>query len=186
MTEHTRKMHRETIRLVFHDDILGPRSESPTPHLEQLWKEFHDPILSWFKKEYDLDFNVDNLMSTKQPRRTARALEKGVNALDDWALLGLVTSVDSTLSLVASLALWNGVITVEQASAATRAEFVVQEASWGDVPGNTDLRRAHFLMDVHSSTFFLQSLPSPVFTGEWLRSVLNAKSTKSTADEEVD
>lgn len=164
-------MHRETINLVFEDDILGPRNETPTAHLEQLWKEFHDPVIAWFKKEYGVEFNVDNIMHTKQPRRTLRSLAKGVNALDDWALMGLVTSIDSTLSLVTSLALWNDVITVEQAASATRAEFVIQEASWGDVPGNTDLRRAHFLMDVHASTFFLQSIPSPVFSGEWLKSL---------------
>lgn len=176
MTDSTRRMHRETIQLVFEDDILGPRNESPTPHLQEIWKNFHDPTVAWFQKEYDVSFNVDTLMNTKQPRRTARLLNKGVAALDDWALIGLVTSVDSTLSLVASLALWNDAVTVDQATTATRAEFVIQESSWGDVPGNTDLRRAHFLMDLHASTFFLHSLPSPVFNGEWLKSVLEKSS----------
>jgi ATP synthase F1 complex assembly factor 2 len=179
MTEYNRQMHRETIQLVFEDDILGPRNESPTPHLEKIWGEYHDPIVEWFRKEYDLPFNVDHLMTTKQPRRSSRALTKGLKALDDWALIGLVTSVDSTLSAITSLALWNSAISVDHATTATRAEFVIQEASWGDVPGNTDLRRAHFLMDLSASTFFLHSIPSPVFTGEWLRSVLANKPDSS-------
>lgn len=166
-------MHQETIQLVFEDDIMGPRNETPTPHLQNIWSQFHDPVVAWFQKEFDLSFNVDNLMNTKQPRRTTRAISKGVEALDDWALIGLVTSVDSTLSLVASLALWNDVITVDEATTATRAEFVIQEASWGDVPGNTDLRRAHFIMDVNASTFFLHALPTPVFNGEWLKNATN-------------
>lgn len=166
-------MHRETIKLVLEDDILGPRNEAPTPHLEKIWGQYHDPVVNWFQKEYGLTFKVDNLMNTKQPRRTVRAIAKGIDALDDWALMGLVTSVDSTLSLITSLALWNDAINVEHAALATRAEFVIQEASWGDVPGNTDLRRAHFLMDVNASNFFLHALPSPVFNGEWLKAVTN-------------
>lgn len=172
MTESTRKMHRETIQLVMEDDIMGARTESPTPHLKEIWSKLHDPAIDWFQKEYGVEFNVDSLMTTKQPRRTVRKISKGIMALDDWALIGLVTSVDTTLSVVTSLALWNDAITVEQATDATRAEFVIQEASWGDIPGATDVRRAHFLMDLHSSTFFLHALPCPVFDGKWLDHVI--------------
>lgn len=175
MSTYTRDMHRESIRLVFEDDVLGPRNETPTDHLKQIWQEMHDPAIEWFRKEFNLPFTVDNLMTTKQSRRAARQLAKGVAQLDDWALIGLVTSVDSTLSLVASLALWNSVMTVEQATTATRSEYIIQEASWGDIPGNTDLRRSHFLMDLSASTFFLHSLPSPVFNGEWLQKVTAPK-----------
>jgi chaperone required for assembly of F1-ATPase len=171
LDDYTREMHRETIQLVFEDDILGPRNEKPPAHLEQLWKSFHDPCISWFRHEYDVGFTVDNTMNTKQPRKSSRVMMRGVNALDDWALIGLVTNVDTTLSLVLSLALWNGHCSVEDAAAASRAEYVIQEASWGDVPGNTDIRRLNYLMDLHSSTFFLHALPTPAFSGEWLRSL---------------
>lgn len=164
-------MHRETLLNAFEDDILGPRTESPTPHLEQLWREFHDPVIDWFRKEFDVTFTVDDNMMTKQPRKSLRLMKKGILALDDWSLVGLVTSVDTTLSLVTSLALWNGIASVEQATAVTRSEYVIAEASWGDVPGNTDLRRAHFLMDLHSANFFLRTLPTPTFNNAWIKSL---------------
>lgn len=169
MDDEIRRMHRETIMLVMEADALGHRTESPTPLLEKIWGELHDPLVKWFREEYNVPFLVHDQMSAKQSRKTVRTICKGIDALDDWSLLGLVTNVDTTLSVAASLALWNGKIGPEEAAVACRSESVVAETEWGDVPGNTDVRRAHYMMDLSSSTWFLRALATPPLNGERLK-----------------
>lgn len=115
-------------------DLLCYRSATPRElanRQEQQW----DPLLGWARRRYDVDFVITNeLAHVAQPRATIEQLSQAVLALDPFSTAGLSKLVTIGGSLVGALAVFEKVVTPDQAWEALSVDEQWQLEQWGADP----------------------------------------------------
>lgn len=115
-------------------DLLCYRAATPRElaiRQEQEW----DPLLGWARRRYDVDFVITNeLAHVAQPRATIERLTQAVLALDPFPTAGLSQLVTISGSLVGALAVFEKVMTPDQAWEALSVDERWQLEQWGADP----------------------------------------------------
>jgi chaperone required for assembly of F1-ATPase len=113
-------------------DLLCYRAESPDQLIarqEAAW----DPLLDWARERYDIHFEtVAGVMHRAQPPATIARLAEATAARDAFALAGLSPIVTITGSLIAALALAEGVVDADTVWAAAQVDEDWQAELWGE------------------------------------------------------
>jgi chaperone required for assembly of F1-ATPase len=129
-------------------DLACYRSDWP-PDLVERQREAWDPLLSWARRRYDVDFvTTSGLMHVPQPQATIEQLAHAVEALDPFRLTGLSPLVTIGGSLVAGLAVLENSVSAEGGWIAVSVDERWQLEQWGaDAEGATALenRRRDFM-----------------------------------------
>jgi chaperone required for assembly of F1-ATPase len=129
-------------------DLTCYRAEGPEP-LVRRQSESWDALLGWARRRFDVDFVCQTgVMHVAQPEDTVRKLAHAVSALDPFELAGLSPLVTIGGSLIAALALFEGMIPAEAAWEAVSLDDRWQLEQWGDDPearAALDARRRDFL-----------------------------------------
>ncbi|UVO51577.1 ATPase [Sphingomonas sp. SUN019] len=113
-------------------DLLCYRAESPEQLIarqEAAW----DPLLGWARDRYDVHFEtVAGVMHRAQPPATIARLGEATAARDAFALAGLSPIVTITGSLIAALALVEGVADADTVWTAAQVDEDWQAELWGE------------------------------------------------------
>ncbi len=129
-------------------DLLCYRAEHPAA-LVAAEAEAWDPLLAWASGRYDVAFEVAaGIVHRPQPEATVARLGAALAACDPFALAGLSSLITIGGSLVAALALAEGVIGAGAAFDATHLDELWQVEHWGEdtlATRTREARRADFL-----------------------------------------
>ena len=129
-------------------DLFCYRAEGPAA-LVARQAESWDALLGWARRRYDVDFaTCSGVMHVAQPAETVRKLGHAVASLDNFQLAGLSPLVTIGGSLVAGLAVIEGMMPAEDAWEAVSLDDRWQLEQWGDDPearATLDARRREFL-----------------------------------------
>jgi len=129
-------------------DLTCYRAEGPDM-LVQRQSESWDALLAWARRRYDVDFNCQTgVMHVPQPDETVRKLSHAVAALGAFELAGLSPMVTIGGSLVAALAVIEGMMPADDAWQAVSLDDRWQLEQWGDdyeARGALDARRRDFV-----------------------------------------
>jgi chaperone required for assembly of F1-ATPase len=129
-------------------DLVCYRAEGPEA-LVRRQAESWDALIDWARRRYDVDFVCQTgIMHVCQPEDTVRKLAHAVAALDSFQLAGLSPLVTIGGSLVAALAVLEGMLPAEAAWEAVSLDDRWQLEQWGDDPearAALDARRRDFL-----------------------------------------
>lgn len=92
-----------------------------------------DALLDWARRRYDVHFEIaTGVMHRPQPEATVARLGEAVAARDPFALAALSPLTTIGGSLVAALAVAEGVVDAESAFAATHLDELWQAEQWGE------------------------------------------------------
>lgn len=92
-----------------------------------------DPLLDWARARHAVTFTLTaGVLPVDQPARTLAALRGAVEAIDPWLLAGAATLTQIGGSLVATLALLDGVADVDALWAAVTLDERWQAEQWGE------------------------------------------------------
>lgn len=112
-------------------DLLTYRADAP-PELIARQAQAWDPLLTWARRRYDVDFAVTKGVSfVPQPPATVTRLHHAILARDPFTLAGLSPLVTIGGSLVAGLAVAEQAVTAEEAWSAVALEDAWQLEKWG-------------------------------------------------------
>lgn len=112
-------------------DLACYRAESPRG-LVELQAEHWDPLLSWGRRRFDVDFNTTTgIVHVDQPAATIDRLVHAISTLDSFRLAGLSPLVTVGGSLLAALGVLEGAFTPEQAWDAVSVDDRWQLEKWG-------------------------------------------------------
>jgi chaperone required for assembly of F1-ATPase len=112
-------------------DLTCYRAEGPSA-LVQRQAEQWDPLLSWARRRYDVDFaTTTGIVHMPQPSATVRRLAAAVEALDSFRLAGLSPLVTIGGSLIAALAVLEGSLAPRSAWHAVSLDERWQLEQWG-------------------------------------------------------
>jgi chaperone required for assembly of F1-ATPase len=129
-------------------DLACYRADWP-PQLVELQSQAWDPLLSWARRRYDVDFaTTSSLIHVPQQPATVERLSQAVAELDPFRLAGLSPLVAAGGSLVAALAALEKAVPVEEAWGSVSIDDRWQLEKWGSVPEATaalDERKRDFL-----------------------------------------
>ncbi|WP_294120019.1 ATP12 family protein [Sphingomonas sp.] len=129
-------------------DLLSYRAEGPKA-LVARQAESWDPLLAWARRRFDVDFAcISGVMHAPQPEETVRKLGHAVAMLDPFQLAGLSPLVTIGGSLVAGLAVLEGMMPAEDVWEAVSLDDRWQLEQWGEdseARAALDLRRRDFL-----------------------------------------
>ena len=129
-------------------DLICYRAEGPEGLVA--WQaESWDALIDWARRRHDVDFACQTgIMHVPQPDDTVRKLAHAVAALDAFQLAGLSPMVTIGGSLVAALAVLEGMMPAEAAWEAVSLDERWQLEQWGDdaeARAALDARRRDFL-----------------------------------------
>lgn len=145
------------------NDVVSLRaspSEQATAEAE-VW----DALVNWFRQEYSTDFHtmsVDELTYTDADNQSVKTREIVRNIImsgSKWALAAFEEMVESTTSIVISLALSRGAVSVDHALYASRLEAELQQKRWGVVEGAHDVEKHNIRMRLAASSVMLSFAP---------------------------
>jgi len=112
-------------------DLTCYRAEDP-PELVRRQEQNWDPLLSWARRRFDVDFRTTTgIVHVDQPRATVERLSHAVSALDEFRLAGLSPLVTIGGSLVAALAVFEEEILPAGAWDAVTVDERWQLEQWG-------------------------------------------------------
>lgn len=115
-------------------DLTCYRAEGP-PELVRRQEQNWDPLLSWARRRFDVDFRTTTgIVHVDQPRATVERLSHAVSALDEFRLVGLSPLVTLGGSLVAALAVFEEEISPAGAWDAVTVDDRWQLEKWGADP----------------------------------------------------
>lgn len=130
------------------NDLTCYRAEGPET-LVKRQAESWDALLGWARRRYDVDFaTCSGVMHVPQPEETVRKLSHAVAALDPFHLAGLSPLVTIGGSLVAALAVLEGMMPAAEAWEAVSLDDRWQMEQWGadaEAEAMHDARRRDFL-----------------------------------------
>lgn len=112
-------------------DLLCYRAEQPSG-LVARQSELWDPLLSWARRRFDVDFEIiPGIMHRPQPASTVARLSKAVAVRSPLELAALSPLVTVSGSLIIALALLEGAIGFDEAWAAASLDEAWQLEQWG-------------------------------------------------------
>ena len=136
-------------------DLLCYRASSPGDLVERqtrLWQ----PILDGLTAKLGVDIQYTSAITPiTQTAATKEALRRHVEALDDWTLTALQAAVAALGSLYLGLALADGLLSSEEAFAASHLDETYQIEFWGD-DDDAIGRREVLRNDVSSAGLFIE------------------------------
>ena len=113
-------------------DLLYYRAERPR-RLVDLQAAAWDPLLDWARRRFDIDFVLGSgVMPVDQPDATVRALGHAVATYEPFRLAALSPLVTVGGSLIAALALAEGVVARDVAWTAVTIDEQFQLDEWGN------------------------------------------------------
>jgi chaperone required for assembly of F1-ATPase len=128
-------------------DLVCYRADGPEA-LVSRQADSWDALIDWARRRYDVDFACQTgIMHVPQPADTVRKLAHAVAALDSFQLAGLSPLVTISGSLIAALAVFEGMLPDEAAWEAVSLDDRWQLEQWGDDPearAALDARRRDF------------------------------------------
>jgi len=140
-------------------DLACYRSEWP-PELVSRQAESWDLLLAWGRRRYDVDFaTTTGLLHVAQSQATVDRLAQAVAELDAFHLAALSPLVTTGGSLVAALAVMEGVMTAEEAWKAVSIDDRFQLDQWGS-DKEAELALEHRRRDFLAAARFVQLLDS--------------------------
>lgn len=114
-----------------------------------------DPILAWVQQNYAAAFVVtEEILPVQQSPEAMAAIMRAYAAADDYALAALAMMVPLLGSALLALAIWQGVVPVEQALALARLDENAQAERWG-VDGEVVRAWESKARDIRACAFFL-------------------------------
>lgn len=141
-------------------DLLCYRSDEPR-ELVRRQSDAWDPILSWARRRYDIDFEIAcGIVHRPQPATTVERLAKAVAARGPFELAGLSPLVTISGSLVIALALAEGGVDRARAWEAATLDEAWQAERWGRddlAEAALEVRRSEF----EAAHLFLTLLDRP-------------------------
>jgi chaperone required for assembly of F1-ATPase len=112
-------------------DLACYRAEGPSG-LVDFQAEHWDPLLSWGRRRFDVDFNTTTgIVHVAQPAATVERLVHAISALDAFHLAGLSPLVTIGGSLLAALGVLESAFTPEQAWDGVSVDDRWQLEQWG-------------------------------------------------------
>jgi chaperone required for assembly of F1-ATPase len=113
-------------------DLICYRAEHPRALAERQEKSW-DALLGWARRRFDVDFNTTcGVTHVPQPSATIERLHHAFSVLDPFRLAGLSPLVTIGGSLIAGLAVLEGVVSPEQAWTAVTTDEQWQAEQWGE------------------------------------------------------
>jgi chaperone required for assembly of F1-ATPase len=138
-------------------DLTCYRAEGP-PELVRRQEQNWDPLLSWARRRFDVDFRTTTgIVHVGQPRATVERLSHAVSALDEFRLAGLSPLVTIGGSLVAALAVFEEEILPTGAWNAVTVDDRCQLEQWG-ADSEAEQRLENNRRDFLAAARFLQLL----------------------------
>ena len=123
-------------------DLVCYRAEAPESLVErqrQVWQ----PLLDWLAMRFDARLTAtDGILPLPQPPEALAALRAAVAAYDDRRLAAVSVATAAAGSLVVALALIEGLIGPQEATAAAQLDERWQSETWGDDPEAVRRREA--------------------------------------------
>lgn len=136
-------------------DLVCYRATQPSD-LVVMQTEHWQPLVDWCARELDIDLvTTDGLLPVPQ---NPRALENATNAVrkfDDHELSVVSVVTQASGSLVIALALANGFITGEEASAASQVDEIHQSQLWG-LDHEAEMRLQSLRADIEAAEIYLR------------------------------
>lgn len=144
------------------DTVCFRGCEETEGDLVDLQEELHDPLVEWFRREFECPLHVTtdaNLNATPQEEDTVNRLRWYLHSLSDWELAGMDALTSVAKSLVIALAVAKGRITTEEGIRASRIEETYQVDTYGDVKAGHDMDVADIRVKFFSASLFMDLLP---------------------------
>ncbi|KAL4568274.1 hypothetical protein LXL04_023882 [Taraxacum kok-saghyz] len=143
----------------FHQDLVFCRA----PHDNDLTHPIHvlqvkkiDPLLKWVESEFGVKPVVySSFFGGKQEEGLVKAVENVVKKTDDNELAAIDALTSASHSLIISIAVFRGVIGIQEAIELIRLEEDMQVERWGLVEGGHDLDVADLKVQIASAAVFL-------------------------------
>jgi chaperone required for assembly of F1-ATPase len=134
-------------------DLVCYRAEGPS-ELVQRQAETWDPLLDWVRERFDVSLaTASGVIAVAQSPGGLATLARVVEAQDDVTLTALSVATSAVGSLVIGLALLEGHLTPEQATAAAHLDELYQAERWGLDPEAQSRRAAQAADLTHSRRF---------------------------------
>ena len=112
-------------------DLLCHRVDEPK-RLNELQKRLFAPALEWLHRRYDIDLHTTTeLTAVNQPESARERLTQALNALNDWALMGVQSAALASGSIVLALGLQEKQFTASEVFEAAEVESTYQIEKWG-------------------------------------------------------
>lgn len=128
-------------------DLLCYRAEHPRPLAEQQQRDWH-PWLDWAAQRHGARLHVTTgIVHIAQPAESLAALAAALSTHPPHALAALGVAIPSLGSLVLGLALAEGALTAEEATALSHLDDLFQASLWGQ-DEEAALRRARIGAEV--------------------------------------
>ena len=135
-------------------DLLCYRAESPAELVAKqaaLW----DPILAWFRTEYDAPFKVGTgLKHLDQPAASLDSVRRVISALDPFRLAALHVMTTLTGSALIALAHAKGFLDTDAAWEAAHVDENWQASQWGEDFEAVQRKKKRFSEFLNASRFF--------------------------------
>lgn len=135
-------------------DLLCYRAETPgdlVARQSAAWQ----PLLDWAAQALDAPLaTTTGLTAVAQPAESLAALQRHIEAYDDWRLTAIQSATSAMGSLILGLALAEGRLDDEAAFQASQVDETYQIEQWGEDWEAAD-RRAELKRDIESAARFL-------------------------------
>ncbi len=139
-------------------DLVCYRAADPDD-LVRLQHEAWQPALDWMTKHYGIAFDLTvSLVPIAQPEATLAGVQRVIEAIDDWTLVGVHGATTSLGSVVLALVLWHGRLDADAAADASLVDALFEIERWGQERDATKRHEA-LRRDVRGIARFLQYLP---------------------------
>lgn len=135
-------------------DLLCYRAETPNDLVARQTKSWQ-PLLDWAARTLDAPLlTTTSLTALAQPEDSLAALNRRLEAYDDWRLTALQSATAAMGSLILGLALAEGILDAEAAFQASQLDETYQIELWGEDWEAAD-RRAALKSDIEATEVFL-------------------------------
>lgn len=122
-------------------------------------KKTFTPMIDWFAEKFGYKPKVSILFGKlKHPPQLVEAVREYITSLDDLKLQALDHMTSATRSIVLSLYLAHGNISIDEGIKAARIEEDSQTATWGVIPGTHDVDRTEISTRMAVATLFWRLL----------------------------
>ncbi|OVA12088.1 ATP12 [Macleaya cordata] len=155
----TRTKTIEHLMKKFHQDLVfcrSPDDNDVSSEVLERQEEKIDPLLNWVETEFGFKPVVySSFFGGKQEDGLVNAVESLLKTTDDCELAAIDAMAAAAHSLVISIGIFRGRLTIEEAIELVRLEEDLQVDRWGLVEGGHDVDVADLKVQISSAAVFL-------------------------------